>query len=127
MRQFLIGLFPLLVHSIYQEVDLRGDVWPAPDAITIDRSKAYKLSSDLTFVNSFTNDCGDIIADNIKRYQSLIKQPNFQYSGNSVKPGEPLDAEVSDFEIDSVKFQLTSQDSVCGYPQQNSIESYIKI
>lgn len=56
----------------------------------------------------------------VKRYSSLIKQPNFQHSGNSVKPGTEYNLNVQG-EINSVIFDFNGN---CDYPQQDSIESY---
>merc|ERR1712168_1388424 len=76
----------------YVDMDIRGDVWPQPQTISIpDRSNLFAIDVDNLEFNflqlSISADCDAIINDNVRRYSGLMRTPILHYHG-TVKPGQ---------------------------------------
>ena len=94
--------------SVYVKTDLRGDIWPKPQSIVIDRKQVYSISNQglkINFEDQIYNSkenkaagydlysskkCKEIFADNQKRYEAIYKTDNFLEWNGLISPNENI-------------------------------------
>ena len=66
-------------HAKFKKIDLRGDVWPKPKSIDVDKGAVYEMKIEEIIYDIKSEQCIEMIDDLIRRYQSVLKIPFLHY------------------------------------------------